>query len=59
MLTMDRIHDIRFRFYVKGEKIAQIAQELNRHIKPSFEMMVNDLPMDLMILLVIEYRGIT
>jgi|GEM_PF-3959710 len=29
MLTMDRIHDIRNRFYVKGEKIAQIAKVLN------------------------------
>ena len=29
MLTMDTIKDIRFRFYVKGEKISQIAKTLN------------------------------
>ena len=29
MLTMDRIHDIRFRFYAKGEKITQIAKALD------------------------------
>jgi hypothetical protein len=29
MLTMDTIKDIRFRFFVKGEKIAQIAKTLN------------------------------
>ena len=26
MLTMDKIHDIRFRFFVKGENIAQISK---------------------------------
>jgi len=29
MLTMDKIHDIRFRFFVKGENISQIAGALN------------------------------
>ncbi|EHQ88594.1 transposase [Desulfosporosinus youngiae DSM 17734] len=29
MLTMDKIHTIRFRFHVKGEKISQIAQDMN------------------------------
>ena len=29
MLTMDKIHNIRFRFHVKGEKISQIAQDMN------------------------------
>ena len=29
MLTMDMVHDIRFRFYVKGEKISQIANALH------------------------------
>ena len=29
MLTMDKIHDIRFRFFVKGEKISQIAKALH------------------------------
>ena len=29
MLTMDQIHDIRNRFYHKGEKISQIAKTLN------------------------------
>lgn len=28
MLTMDKIHDIRFRFFVKGENISQIANSL-------------------------------
>ena len=28
MLTMDKIHDIRFRFFVKGENISQIAVAL-------------------------------
>ena len=28
MLTMDKIHDIRFRFFVKGENISQIADVL-------------------------------
>lgn len=28
MLTMDTIHDIRFRFYVKGENISQISDAL-------------------------------
>lgn len=28
MLTMDKIHDIRLRFFVKGEKISQIANSL-------------------------------
>lgn len=28
MLTMDKIHDIRFRFFVKGESISQIADSL-------------------------------
>ena len=28
MLTMDNIHDIRFRFFMKGEKISQIADAL-------------------------------
>lgn len=28
MLTMDKIHDIRLRFFVKGENISQIANEL-------------------------------
>ena len=28
MLTMDRINDIRLRFYVKGENISRIASEL-------------------------------
>ncbi|MFA7467770.1 MAG: hypothetical protein WCY82_05830 [Desulfotomaculaceae bacterium] len=28
MLTMDKVHDIRFRFYVKGENISQIADVL-------------------------------
>lgn len=28
MLTMDTIHDIRFRFFVKGENISQIADSL-------------------------------
>ncbi len=28
MLTMDKIHDIRFRFFMKGEKISQIANIL-------------------------------
>jgi hypothetical protein len=28
MLTMDKIHDIRFRFFAKGENISQIANEL-------------------------------
>jgi hypothetical protein len=28
MLTMDKIHDIRIRFFVKGENISQIANEL-------------------------------
>jgi transposase-like protein len=26
MLTMDKINDIRYRFYVKGENISQIAK---------------------------------
>jgi len=29
MLTMDKIHNIRMCFYVKGEKISQIASEMN------------------------------
>lgn len=29
MLTMDQIHDIRFRFFEKGENISQIANALN------------------------------
>jgi len=29
MLTMDTIKDIRFRYFVKGEKISQIAKTLN------------------------------
>ena len=29
MLTMDMIHDIRFRFFVKGENISQIAKVLH------------------------------
>ena len=29
MLTMDQIHDIRFRFFVKGESISQIATALH------------------------------
>lgn len=29
MLTMDQIHDIRFRFFEKGESISQIAAELH------------------------------
>ena len=29
MLTMDKIQDVRFRYYVKGEKISQIVTELN------------------------------
>ena len=29
MLTMDMIHDIRFRFFVKGENISQIAHVLH------------------------------
>ena len=29
MLTMDQLHDIRFRFFVKGENISQIADVLN------------------------------
>ena len=29
MLTMDQIHDIRFRYYVKGKNISQIATTLN------------------------------
>jgi hypothetical protein len=28
MLTMDQIHDIRFRFYEKGENVSQIAEAL-------------------------------
>lgn len=28
MLTMDKIHDIRFRFFVKGENIAQISKSI-------------------------------
>ena len=28
MLTMDMIRDIRFRYYVKGEKLSHIAKEL-------------------------------
>ena len=28
MLTMDRINDIRLRYYVKGENISQIASKL-------------------------------
>ena len=28
MLTMDKIHDIRFRYYAKGEKIAEIAKTM-------------------------------
>lgn len=28
MLTMDKIHDIRFQYYVKGEKIAEIAKTM-------------------------------
>ena len=29
MLTMDKMHDIRFRFFVKGENISQIADALH------------------------------
>lgn len=29
MLTMDHIHDIRFRFFEKGENISQIANTLH------------------------------
>ena len=29
MLTMDQIHDIRNRFYEKGENISQIAEALH------------------------------
>ncbi|CDX01529.1 Hypothetical protein DPCES_1642, partial [Desulfitobacterium hafniense] len=29
MLTMDQIHNIRSRFFEKGENISQIATELN------------------------------
>ncbi|MDW7651329.1 MAG: IS21 family transposase, partial [Bacillota bacterium] len=29
MLTMDMVRDVRFRFYVKGENISQIASALN------------------------------
>jgi hypothetical protein len=29
MLTMDKIKDIRFRYFVKGEKISHIARELH------------------------------
>lgn len=29
MLTMDKIHDIRFRFFVKGENVSQISNALN------------------------------
>lgn len=28
MLAMDQVHDIRFRFFTKGETISHIAQEL-------------------------------
>ena len=28
MLTMDQIHDIRFRFYEKGKNVSQIAEAL-------------------------------
>lgn len=37
MLTMDQIHDIRNRFYHKGEKISQIAKTLNIDWKTGFE----------------------
>ena len=33
MLTMDQLHDIRFRFFVKGENISQIADALNKDWK--------------------------
>ena len=33
MLTMDNIHDIRYRFYVKGENISQIAEALKLNWK--------------------------
>lgn len=33
MLTMDQIHDIRFRFFVKGENISQIAEALKLNWK--------------------------
>ena len=29
MLTMDQIKDIRFRYFVKGENLAQISKALN------------------------------